>query len=174
MRPSSMRQPSGPGWNERSGIRIRKLGMRLAGQRRRSGVASWGNISGNKGMGTSVSMVIPSSGSERAESRRAGKRPSRSVPLPRRRRQEGQETSCAVFLIGKQIYEPLDETSEILHGRQRHFSTPLISSKDLPRDRTGNFRRTGLFLHTRLRATRRIRLARFVEKRRESREKQAS
>jgi len=44
--------------------------------------ASRGNISGNKGMGTSVSMVIPSSGYER----RAGKRPSRaSRSLPTHR-----------------------------------------------------------------------------------------
>lgn len=37
--------------------------------RRSSSGASWGNISGNKGMGTSVSMVIPSSGFEHATER---------------------------------------------------------------------------------------------------------
>jgi len=77
-------------------------GMRYKGGKKQGALgASRGNISGNKGMGTSVSMVIPSSGF----GCRAGKRPSRAPRfLPTRRaasrrissgRAEGQETPRA-------------------------------------------------------------------------------
>jgi len=100
MRPSSIRRPSAGRKGLREGLGAVASPRERAGGKERSREASWGNISGNKGMGTSVSMVIPSSGYRR----RAGKRPShapRSLPARRgasrrsaaRRVAEGQETS---------------------------------------------------------------------------------
>ena len=89
-------------------------------------------------MGTSVSMVIPSSGSERAESRepRAGKRPSFAAAYSTTTTRGSRNLLRRLPDRQTDIRAQLDENPafEILHARQRHFSTPLISSEDrIPR-----------------------------------------
>lgn len=82
------------GWNERGRGPLWTSERHKGGKKQGAPGASRGNISGNKGMGTSVSMVIPSSGFGRENALRA-----RLDPFPRaasRRvapgRAEGQET----------------------------------------------------------------------------------
>jgi len=70
MRPSSIHRPSAQGGSNsrrgRSGASLASRARAAGSDRGRQGAesreASWGNISENKGIGTSVSMVIPSSG----------------------------------------------------------------------------------------------------------------
>lgn len=84
MRPSSIRRPSAQGETDaRARERASGSRERPRGREKEPGLrASWGNISGNKGMGTSVSMVIPSSGFERVGRENALR--ARLEPFPRR------------------------------------------------------------------------------------------
>lgn len=102
MRPSSIHRPSAQGGsNPRRGrsdaslaSRARAAGSDRGRQGAESREVSWGNISENKGIGTSVSMVIPSSGGSWDAGRENALRAC-SLSAPRRNapgRAGGQET----------------------------------------------------------------------------------
>jgi len=146
MRPSSIQRPSAQGGEQvrdggaREPCELCESGSNRGGKEQGRELHG-GNISGNKGMGTFVSMVIPSSGF----GRRAGKRPSRAPrSLPARRtapgrvasraasrrnasgRAEGQETSSRALSSSLSLFLPIfaDRETDVRRGGTRGALLP--------------------------------------------------
>lgn len=142
MRPSSIHRPSAQGGSNprrgRSGASLASRARAAGSDRGRQGAesreASWGNISENKGIGTSVSMVIPSSGGSwdagrenalRACSRTAPRRTASRRAAPRRaatrRDAPGVKKPLPLAPRGRDARtDAMEETG--WNGRQTRFS----------------------------------------------------